>query len=128
MAPFGNRGLSFGEPFRDDSSMKASRNHVLKSFAVVLLLAAAVSSILFFPSMRGWFESFNRWAGGQGAAGLLIFALGYAVATVLFVPGSPMTLAGGFVFGLWHGFLARGNVTLLTNGTAGIPGGQDWLC
>ena len=28
----------------------------------------------------------------------------------------------------WHGFLARGNVTLLTNGTAGIPGGQDWLC
>ncbi len=49
--------------------------------------------------------SFNMWVIGLGASGMIIFALTYAVATVLFLPGSLLTLAGGTVFGLGKGFV-----------------------
>lgn len=40
-----------------------------------------------------------------GPLGPLVFVLGYAVATVAFVPGSLLTLAGGAIFGLAEGTL-----------------------
>ena len=42
----------------------------------------------------------------MGPAGMLIFIVAYAVATVLLLPGLILTLGAGFAFGLWKGFLA----------------------
>lgn len=64
------------------------------------LLAAIVAAIV-------WRERFDAaalqaWVEGAGAAGPLLFIAVYALATVLFLPGSVITLAGGALFGpLW---------------------------
>ncbi|MCG8458789.1 MAG: TVP38/TMEM64 family protein [Holophagales bacterium] len=44
----------------------------------------------------GWVDSLGIWAP-------VVFVLGYAVATVAFVPGSLLTMAGGILFGLAGG-------------------------
>ena len=47
----------------------------------------------------------TSWVGEQGAAAPVLFAVVYAVATVLLVPGSLLTLAAGALFGVWKGTL-----------------------
>lgn len=48
---------------------------------------------------------FAAWVEGLGVWGPVVFILGYAVATVAFVPGSLLTLAAGAIFGLVEGTL-----------------------
>jgi len=70
------------------------------------------------------------WVDGAGAAGPLLFMLLYALAAVLFLPGSVLTLAGGALFGpLW------GTLWNLTGATLGAALafliarhlGADWV-
>jgi len=70
----------------------------------------AVLLIAFFLLSRqlplaDWLESFNAWVAGLGVLGMVVFALVYAIATVLMLPGSLLTLAGGAAFGLAQGFV-----------------------
>jgi uncharacterized membrane protein YdjX (TVP38/TMEM64 family) len=68
----------------------------------LILLAAVATAIAF----RDRFDAaaLQAWVEGAGAAGPLLFMLVYALATVLFLPGSVLTLAGGALFGpLWRG-------------------------
>lgn len=62
---------------------------------VVLIAAARVGG--------GYIPEFARWVGEQGAVGLFVFVAGYALATVLAVPGSILTLAAGAIFGIGQG-------------------------
>ena len=41
----------------------------------------------------------RQWISSLGPAGPIVFILGYAVATVAFLPGTPLTLLGGILFG-----------------------------
>jgi uncharacterized membrane protein YdjX (TVP38/TMEM64 family) len=75
----------------------------LVTFAVIVI--ALFLAMKFLPVQR-WLENFNNWVGQMGTAGILIFTVVYAFATVLLVPGSVLTIGAGFVFGLWKGFLA----------------------
>jgi uncharacterized membrane protein YdjX (TVP38/TMEM64 family) len=52
-----------------------------------------------------WLDVFNEWVAGLGILGMVLFALVYAVAAVLMLPGSLLTLAGGATFGLLPGFV-----------------------
>lgn len=49
-------------------------------------------------------ELIRQWVGG-GAVGALTFTAIYIAAVLLFLPGSLLTLLGGFIFGPWWGFL-----------------------
>jgi len=46
---------------------------------------------------------FVAWVDGLGVWGPVVFILGYALATVAFIPGSLLTLAGGAIFGIFEG-------------------------
>jgi uncharacterized membrane protein YdjX (TVP38/TMEM64 family) len=72
---------------------------------VVLLVAGLVVAARLVP-LASWIETFNARVAGLGVFGLVAFALVYAVATVLLIPGSLLTLAGGATFGLLPGFLS----------------------
>jgi uncharacterized membrane protein YdjX (TVP38/TMEM64 family)/rhodanese-related sulfurtransferase len=98
-------------------------------WALGLVLLAAVGVAL---TQRGRFDAatLQAWVEGAGAAGPLLFMGLYAVATVLFLPGAVITLAGGALFGpLW------GTLWNLTGATVGAALafliarhlGADWV-
>jgi uncharacterized membrane protein YdjX (TVP38/TMEM64 family) len=65
------------------------------------LLAGAIALALLYRDRLDP-AALDAWVSGAGAAGPLLFIGLYAAATVLFLPGSVLTLAGGALFGpLW---------------------------
>jgi len=72
----------------------------------IVAAAGVAGALLFFGrSLAGQIPSFAAWVEGLGPWGPVAFIVGYAVATVVFVPGSALTLLGGAVFGLVRGTL-----------------------
>ncbi len=65
---------------------------------LLLLLVAAVGAGLFYRD-RFDPETLRQWIDAGGVAAPLLFIAIYALATVLFLPGSVLTLAGGAIFG-----------------------------
>jgi uncharacterized membrane protein YdjX (TVP38/TMEM64 family) len=76
-----------------------------KWLAVAALLIAVSAAWSFLP-LGEWIKSFTVWVEKLGPLGVVVFVAIYAVATVLFVPGSLLTIAAGLVFGLLIGTLA----------------------
>ncbi len=80
------------------------------------LAAALIAGIALVLANRERLDvaALQAWIGSAGAAAPLLFMLAYALGTVLFLPGSVLTLAGGALFGpLW------GTLYNLTGATAG---------
>ncbi|MDN5850376.1 MAG: TVP38/TMEM64 family protein [Nitrococcus sp.] len=76
---------------------------VARIFMLLLLLAAAAWALahretLSVEALRGHLHAF-------GALAPLVYMASYSIATVLFLPGSVFTLAGGVLFGPWLGAL-----------------------
>jgi uncharacterized membrane protein YdjX (TVP38/TMEM64 family)/rhodanese-related sulfurtransferase len=87
-----------------------------KSLLRVLVLGLVLAGIAVVVSYRDSLDTaaLEQWVAGFGDAGPVVFMLLYALGTVLFLPGSVITLAGGAMFGpLW------GTVYNLTGATLG---------
>ncbi|HHC73434.1 MAG TPA: sulfurtransferase [Thiotrichales bacterium] len=84
----------------------------------IALLAVLIAGIALALIYRDRFDAaaLESWVGGAGFAGPPVFMLLYALATVLFLPGSVLTLAGGALFGPVWGTLI--NLTGATVGAA----------
>ncbi len=102
--------------------------NLLRIILGLILLAAVATAIV----QRDQFDAaaLQTWVEGAGVAGPLMFMLIYTLATVLFLPGSVLTLAGGALFGpLW------GTLWNLTGATLGAALafliarylGADWV-
>ena len=88
----------------DEASAATGRSATILRIGLALVLLAA---LLFLASQAGsLIPDFVRWVDDLGFWGPVVFILGYAVATVAFVPGSLLTLAGGAVLGLGKGSLS----------------------
>lgn len=72
-----------------------------KPFGRILLLALLAAGIALAVIYRDRFDvaALEAWIGEAGAVAPLAFMALYAIAAVLFLPGSVMTLAGGALFG-----------------------------
>jgi uncharacterized membrane protein YdjX (TVP38/TMEM64 family) len=70
---------------------------------VVIGLAVVAGLILAGRQAGAYVPRFAQWVEGLGVWGPVVFILGYAVATVAFIPGSLLTLAAGAIFGLVEG-------------------------
>ena len=77
-------------------------------------LAILLALLLLAQRAGGYVPAFAEWVGELGIWGALIFVLGYAVATVAFIPGSLLTLAGGAIFGI-----AKGTMLVFVGTTLG---------
>ena len=73
-----------------------------KIVAALLIVAVAVWLSVEYD-LQGRLRDLLSWVEGQGAAGVLTFMGAYMLATVLFIPGSILTLGAGFVFGVLEG-------------------------
>ena len=79
--------------------MKAS-----KPILIVLLLSALVAAVLLLP-IREWFMHFESYVRSLGTIGPVVVVLVYIICTVLFIPGSAITIGSGTLFGLTTGFI-----------------------
>jgi uncharacterized membrane protein YdjX (TVP38/TMEM64 family) len=88
------------------------------SAAIIVIALFAIISVL--PVQEGLL-ALESWIRRFGAVGMLVYALIYAVAVVLLVPGSPLTIAAGAIFGpLWGGWgLLFGTLTVMLGSNAG---------
>src|SRR5262245_51294196 len=85
------------------SAKKPSRGRLVLILAVAAMALTAL--ILGGRQARPYVEQFNVWIEGLGFWAPLVFILGYVVATVAFIPGSLLTGASGYLFGLVYGTL-----------------------
>lgn len=81
---------------------------------IVIGLAVVAGLYLGGQQAGGVVIRFAEWVNGLGVWGPIVFILGYAVATVAFLPGSLLTLASGAIFGL-----VKGTVFSLIGATLG---------
>jgi len=72
---------------------------------VLIAASALVALFLLGDDLALYIPRFASWVEGLGFWGPVVFAAGYAAATVAMVPGSLLTLAAGAVFGLAKGFV-----------------------
>jgi pyruvate/2-oxoglutarate dehydrogenase complex dihydrolipoamide dehydrogenase (E3) component/uncharacterized membrane protein YdjX (TVP38/TMEM64 family) len=79
--------------------MKANR-----AIIFLLVVAAIVAGVLFLP-VRQWFMEFDSYVKSLGAVGPFVVVLVYVICTVLFIPGSAITVGAGTLFGLKTGFV-----------------------
>jgi len=86
--------------------MKDEKKSALPRLIVLVTIVVALFLVMKFLPVRDWLTNFNNWVGQMGVAGIVVFIIVYAVATVLLAPGSILTIGAGFAFGLWKGFLA----------------------
>jgi len=84
----------------------------------LLVLALVIAGIVVLYQYREHVDAtaLEQWVKDAGVAGPLVFMLIYIIGTVLFFPGSVLTLAGGAIFGpVWGTFY---NLTGATIGAA----------
>jgi uncharacterized membrane protein YdjX (TVP38/TMEM64 family) len=70
-----------------------------KPLLILICIAAVVVALIILP-VKESIESFLQWVEGLGYWGPVLVAVIYIPATVLFVPGSLITLGAGAIFGL----------------------------
>jgi uncharacterized membrane protein YdjX (TVP38/TMEM64 family) len=89
---------------RDGKAQSSAWSGGLWTYApwvAVLLAISVIAGAWTFLPLQNWMQAFSHWVTGYGAAGAAAFGLAYVLATLLLVPGAPMTIAGGVVFGWW---------------------------
>ena len=86
----------------DSLTLRRSRAPWLRR-AILLLLALIVVGVLLFLPVREYSRVLLQWTQSLGFWGYLVLIVAYVAATVLFLPGSILTLAAGFLFGVVAG-------------------------
>jgi len=76
---------------------------IAKKIFIAFLIIDVAAAILFLP-FREWFAQFEDYVKDLGSLGPIAVALVYIVTTVLFIPGSAITIGAGTLFGLKTGF------------------------
>lgn len=74
-----------------------------KWLGAVAVVIGIVVITLFGRRLAGYIPPFVQWVASLGPAGPIAFMAGYVLATIAFVPGSLLTMAGGALFGLSRG-------------------------
>lgn len=101
-----------------------------RRFAVfIAVVAAGVVAAMTLPIQQS-LTSFLEWIDGLGAWGPLLIAAAYVPATVLFVPGSLLTLGAGALFGVVLGTIAVSLGSTLGSTAAFLVGrffARDWV-
>ena len=85
-------------------------------------LAAAVAALLLVAAGKllpigAWLQGFGEWISGLGSIGGVVYGVFYVIVVLLFVPGLPLTLGAGYLFGfLWGTIL----VSIASTAAAGL--------
>jgi len=89
----------------------------------IVLGAAAILGIgaFFFP-LGTWVTTFVGWARGAGPLGVAAFVVAYAVCALLLIPGWPLRVGAGLVYGPALGFAVAAPATFVAATAAFLVG------
>src|SRR5258708_13647798 len=68
------------------------------AIVIVFLLSSHYPVLNWIGDVRKHIESLGLWSG-------IVYPIAYAICNVLLLPGGILSVGGGFLFGLWWGFL-----------------------
>ena len=68
------------------------------AIVVIFLLSSQYPVLNWIGDARKHIESLGIWSG-------IVYPIAYAICNVLLLPGGILSIGGGFIFGLWWGFL-----------------------
>ena len=90
-------------------TVEEKQTNCVNKIVVAIILAAFIAFVIADSLTNKWIATglttFLEWMRANPDFGVLVFILVYFVATVLFVPGTILTLGAGFVFGDAFGLL-----------------------
>jgi len=95
---------------------------ILVFMAAVLVYVILDFTVMDLGNINGILVSFLRWIRQNPIEGVFAFAAVYMVTTVMFIPGSLLTLGAGFVFGRAVGLglgVLLGSISVLLGASAG---------
>ena len=111
------------------ASGSSRRSSVIRLVVLVVLAAALITATIIFD-VNTYLRDMLEWIRGRGFAGVGIFAGGYIVATVFFIPGSILTLGAGFIYGVLYGSIYVSVASTIGATAAFIVGryfARDWV-
>ena len=97
---------------------------------VLIVLIGVLLGLGWYFDAQSYLRDILEWIRNRGAAGVAIFIGVYIVATVLFVPGSILTLGAGFVYGVLLGTVWVSIASTIGATAAFIVGrylARDWV-
>ena len=97
---------------------------------VLIVLIGTLLGLGWYFDAQSYLREILEWIRDRGAAGVAIFMGVYIVATVLFVPGSILTLGAGFVYGVLLGTVWVSIASTIGATAAFIVGryfARDWV-
>jgi uncharacterized membrane protein YdjX (TVP38/TMEM64 family) len=80
------------------------KNNLLKFLAMIAIATGLFIAFRYF-NIQEYIRSALTWIDGLGTTGAIVFIMIYILATVLFIPGSLLTLGAGVLFGVVFGSL-----------------------
>ncbi len=104
-----------------------------RSTAKIILFAALLAGLVtagFVFDVGTHLRTLLSWVHDQGTTGVLIFGAVYIAATVLFVPGSILTLGAGFIYGVVWGSIYISIASTIGATAAFLVGrylARDWV-
>lgn len=104
LARAGQTGASMSHDVSNMDIRRKRRVTVLRWLSIALILAALLLIVRLLPISQAM-AAMQGWMAGLGMWGPVVLMLLYVVATVLFVPGTILTLAAGAMFGLVVGMI-----------------------
>jgi len=75
-----------------------------KLLILVFIVAAVLMGLRGLP-LRDWFIELENYVGGLGPIGPVVWTLTYIICTVLFIPGSALSIAAAGLFGFTTAFI-----------------------
>ncbi|MFW5685447.1 MAG: TVP38/TMEM64 family protein [Spirochaetota bacterium] len=97
---------------------------------IFLVVAAALVTVGILFDVNTYLRQLLDWVRDQGIVGVVVFAAVYIAATVLFIPGSILTLGAGFVYGVVWGTLYVSIASTIGATAAFLVGrylARDWV-
>ncbi|NJP08069.1 MAG: TVP38/TMEM64 family protein [Leptolyngbyaceae cyanobacterium RU_5_1] len=80
-----------------------SRLKLLVRISIVIILIIGAKQLDWYAALQSTLQSALVWIQGLGPVGVFAYILIYTLATVLFIPGSLLTLGGGAIYGPFLG-------------------------
>jgi len=89
---------------------------------IAVFVGGALIALVALLPVTSWLVAVVDWIHGRGPAGPATFAAAYVLAAVLFLPGSVLTIGGGFAYGPLWGLVLVSPVSVLAATAAFLLG------